>query len=195
MNVKQYAYRVIWSEEDQEFVGLCAEFPGLSWLEEEQDAALRGIVRLVEETVRDMAANGESIPEPFSLRKYSGKFMVRTPCFPPKRASASTAISMPVLAHERPALRMGKSARRRPRRALFLWCCFRYTIVCCARSIERPFDVVRHGVHGGRRCPPPCKAAGRADGHRQPPRPAGPCGRRAGSAHRAIRKAATPQAA
>ena len=78
MNVKQYAYRVIWSEEDQEFVGLCAEFPSLSWLEEEQDAALRGIVRLVEETVRDMAANGETIPEPLSLRKYSGKFMVRT---------------------------------------------------------------------------------------------------------------------
>lgn len=78
MNVKQYAYRVIWSEEDQEFVGLCAEFPSLSWLEEEQDAALRGIVRLVEETVRDMATNGETIPEPLSLRKYSGKFMVRT---------------------------------------------------------------------------------------------------------------------
>ena len=78
MNVKQYAYRVIWSEEDQEFVGLCAEFPSLSWLDEEQDAALQGIVRLVEETVRDMAANGEIIPEPLSLRKYSGKFLVRT---------------------------------------------------------------------------------------------------------------------
>ena len=78
MNVKQYAYRVIWSEEDQEFVGLCAEFPSLSWLDEEQDAALQGIVRLVEETVRDMAANGEAIPEPLSLRKYSGKFLVHT---------------------------------------------------------------------------------------------------------------------
>lgn len=79
MNTKQYAYRVIWSEEDQEFVGLCAEFPSLSWLEEEQDAALHGIVQLVEETVQDMTANGESVPEPFSLRKYSGKFMVRIP--------------------------------------------------------------------------------------------------------------------
>ncbi len=35
MNSKQYAYRVIWSEEDQEFVGLCAEFPSLSWLDSE----------------------------------------------------------------------------------------------------------------------------------------------------------------
>jgi len=27
-----YTYRVTWSEEDKEYVGLCAEFPGLSWL-------------------------------------------------------------------------------------------------------------------------------------------------------------------
>ena len=78
MNVKQYAYRVIWSEEDQEFVGLCAEFPSLSWLDEEQDKALQGIVSLVKDTVADMEANGENVQEPFSLQKYSGKFMVRT---------------------------------------------------------------------------------------------------------------------
>jgi predicted RNase H-like HicB family nuclease len=28
----RYAYRVIWSEDDQEYVGLCVEFPSLSWL-------------------------------------------------------------------------------------------------------------------------------------------------------------------
>ena len=33
MNAKLYTYRVLWSEEDAEFVGLCAEFPSLSWLE------------------------------------------------------------------------------------------------------------------------------------------------------------------
>lgn len=32
-------YRVTWSEEDQEYVGLCAEFPSLSWLAESQEAA------------------------------------------------------------------------------------------------------------------------------------------------------------
>jgi hypothetical protein len=30
MNDKLYTYRVSWSEEDEEFVGLCAEFPGMS---------------------------------------------------------------------------------------------------------------------------------------------------------------------
>lgn len=78
MDSKQYTFRVIWSEEDQEFVGLCAEFPSLSWLEEDQERALRGIVSLVKETVADMQTNGERIPEPLSLQKYSGKFQVRT---------------------------------------------------------------------------------------------------------------------
>ena len=78
MNSKQYTYRVIWSEEDQEFVGLCAEFPSLSWLEQDQEAALRGIVSLVKDTVADMESEGEKIPEPLALQKYSGKFQVRT---------------------------------------------------------------------------------------------------------------------
>lgn len=78
MNTKPYTYRVIWSEEDQEFVGLCAEFPSLSWLEPDQEAALRGIVSLVKDTVADMARSGETIPAPLALQKYSGKFQVRT---------------------------------------------------------------------------------------------------------------------
>ena len=32
-----YSYRVQWSEEDREFVGLCTEFPSLSWLAESQE--------------------------------------------------------------------------------------------------------------------------------------------------------------
>ncbi|MDR3176585.1 MAG: type II toxin-antitoxin system HicB family antitoxin [Desulfovibrio sp.] len=78
MNVKQYAYRVIWSEEDQEYIGLCAEFPSLSWLAGDQEGALHGIVALIKDTVADMKAGGESVPEPFALQKYSGKFMIRT---------------------------------------------------------------------------------------------------------------------
>ena len=78
MNSKQYAYRVIWSEEDQEFVGLCAEFPSLSRLDKDQEAALRGIVALVKATVADMESGGEKIPAPLALQKYSGKFQVRT---------------------------------------------------------------------------------------------------------------------
>jgi len=28
----QYTYRITWSAEDREHLGLCAEFPSLSWL-------------------------------------------------------------------------------------------------------------------------------------------------------------------
>ena len=74
-----YTYRVTWSEEDREHVGLCAEFPSLSWLASSPESALRGIRRVVAEVVEDMQANGEAIPEALASRRFSGKFMVRVP--------------------------------------------------------------------------------------------------------------------
>ncbi len=75
----KYAYRVLWSEEDQEYVGLCSEFPSLSWLGSTQEKALKGIKKLVNESILDMEENGEEIPKAISVRNYSGKFMVRVP--------------------------------------------------------------------------------------------------------------------
>ena len=75
----RYTYRVTWSEEDREHVGLCAEFPSLSWLAPSPEAALRGIRSIVAKVVKDMQANGEPIPEALALRHFSGKFMVRVP--------------------------------------------------------------------------------------------------------------------
>lgn len=77
IDCKRYTYCVIWSEEDQEFVGLVAEFPSLSYLHEKQAEALKGIVDLVEEIVADMTANGETLPEPLSEKHYSGKLLLR----------------------------------------------------------------------------------------------------------------------
>lgn len=74
-----YTYRVTWSEEDQEYVGLCAEFPGLSWLSNSPEAALRGIRVVIADAVADMKRSKETIPEPLASRKFSGKFMVRVP--------------------------------------------------------------------------------------------------------------------
>ena len=75
----RYTYRVTWSEDDNEHVGLCAEFPSLSWLSTTPESALKGIRKLVSEAVEDMEASGEIIPEPIACRQYSGKFMVRIP--------------------------------------------------------------------------------------------------------------------
>ncbi|WP_448203563.1 type II toxin-antitoxin system HicB family antitoxin [Azospirillum sp. sgz302134] len=73
-----YSYRVTWSPEDNEHVATCVEFPSLSWLDEDEVEALRGIRNLVAETIADMHANGEPIPAPLADREYSGKFVVRT---------------------------------------------------------------------------------------------------------------------
>ena len=74
-----YTYRVTWSEEDGEQIGLCAEFPSLSWLASEPEAALQGIRQVVADVVVDLQANGELVPEPLAVKKYSGRFMVRVP--------------------------------------------------------------------------------------------------------------------
>ena len=75
----RYTYRVTWSEDDNEYVGLCAEFPSLSWLAGTPETALKGIRKLVAEIVADMKSNDEIVPEPIACRQYSGKFMVRVP--------------------------------------------------------------------------------------------------------------------
>jgi predicted HicB family RNase H-like nuclease len=75
----RYTYRITWSEDDNEYVGLCAEFPSLSWLAETPEAALVGIRRVVSKVVHDLSKNKEIVPEPLACIKYSGKFMVRVP--------------------------------------------------------------------------------------------------------------------
>ena len=69
MNIEHYTYRVTWSPEDNEHVGLCVELPSLSWLATTPEEALTGI--------RQLAA--EVIPEPLSEKHYSGEFRVRIP--------------------------------------------------------------------------------------------------------------------
>ena len=74
-----YSYRVFYSSEDGEYVGLCSEFPGLSWLSGTHVAALEGIRQLVGEAIADLRVNGEPVPEPFATKRYSGRFQVRIP--------------------------------------------------------------------------------------------------------------------
>jgi predicted HicB family RNase H-like nuclease len=75
----RYTYRVTWSEDDNEYVGLCAEFSSLSWLSLTPDAALKGIRKVVADVVKDMNDNNEPVLEPIASKRYSGKFMVRMP--------------------------------------------------------------------------------------------------------------------
>ncbi len=74
VNYEHYCYKVIWSNEDHEFVGLCTEFPSLSYLDDNRHEALAGITNLVRDVVADMEANNEKVPEPIAEKTYSGKF-------------------------------------------------------------------------------------------------------------------------
>jgi predicted HicB family RNase H-like nuclease len=73
----RYSFKTDWSQEDQEFVGKCAEFPSLSHLDGDRVLAFNGIVELVQKIVADMEADGETPPVPFADRRYSGEFMTR----------------------------------------------------------------------------------------------------------------------
>ncbi|MBM4458661.1 MAG: toxin-antitoxin system HicB family antitoxin [Chloroflexi bacterium] len=79
MKIDRFTYRVTWSEEDQEYIGLCAEFPSLSWLASSPEQALMGIRTIVTEVIRNMEASAERVPEPIAIRRYSGRLMVRIP--------------------------------------------------------------------------------------------------------------------
>jgi len=94
----------MWSEEDGEYVGLCAEFPSLSWLAQMPEDALKGIRQVVAEVVADLEANGEPVPEPIAVKRYSGKFMVRIPPELHRRLAleaAEAGISLNQLASDR----------------------------------------------------------------------------------------------
>ena len=90
----RYTYRVLWSEEGQEYVGLCVEFPSLSWLALPPEEALEGIRQLAADVVADMQANGETPPTSLSTERYSGKFQSaneRSPCLPADRQAGALA--------------------------------------------------------------------------------------------------------
>ena len=58
-------YSVIWSKEDNEYVGLCGDFPSLSWLAPTEEEAAAGIRKVVAEGVKFLA-EGEP---PVSVRQ------------------------------------------------------------------------------------------------------------------------------
>jgi predicted HicB family RNase H-like nuclease len=78
MSAVHYTYRAEWSPDDDEYVGLVAEFPSLSWLAPNAAEAIMGIEKLVAEVIDDMTASGEPIPVPLTERRYSGKIALRT---------------------------------------------------------------------------------------------------------------------
>ena len=79
MSLDHYTYRVTWSVDDAEHIGLCAEFASLSWLAPTPEEALSGIRAVVADVVKDLRASGELVPDAIAERRYSGELRVRIP--------------------------------------------------------------------------------------------------------------------
>ena len=54
--MNNHNYNVIYSDNDQQFVGLCLEFPSLSWLDDTEEKALEGIKKVVDGIIEERAA-------------------------------------------------------------------------------------------------------------------------------------------
>lgn len=67
MSLSEDAFFVDWSPKHREYIGRCAQFPSLSFLASDPDAARKGITKLVAAVRQDMASFGETPPR--GLRK------------------------------------------------------------------------------------------------------------------------------
>lgn len=76
---EDYSYTVMWSEEDQSYIGRVAEFESLAAHGETQQATLQEITQLVGFVLVDLQQSGEEIPPPFSKKHFSGKLNLRMP--------------------------------------------------------------------------------------------------------------------
>lgn len=79
MYADTYSFRTIFREDDNEFVGYCAEFPELSAFALDEAAAMRGIEGLVASAITEMDARGAEIPRPFARQAPAHRAAVNGP--------------------------------------------------------------------------------------------------------------------
>jgi len=70
---EDYAYSVMWSEDDDAYVGRVAEFTSLAAHGASPAAALREITDVVGCVLEDVVESGEPVPPPGSKRPLRGK--------------------------------------------------------------------------------------------------------------------------
>ncbi len=73
----RYTYRVTWSDGDETFVGLCAEFGLLSHLDDTPEKAFSGIRDVVAFAVKALDEDGAPVPELLSTHRYRGAIALR----------------------------------------------------------------------------------------------------------------------
>jgi predicted RNase H-like HicB family nuclease len=62
--VENYTYQVLWSVSDGKYIGVCLEFPNLTFAAGTQEKALTGIQGFVAHKLAEMLNENETIPQP-----------------------------------------------------------------------------------------------------------------------------------
>lgn len=75
----QYSFVVRWSDEDEEFMATCPEFPGLSAFGETPEEALREAQIALDGMIDVYRDKGIALPHPRKEEPYSRQFRVRIP--------------------------------------------------------------------------------------------------------------------
>jgi predicted RNase H-like HicB family nuclease len=63
----KYAIHIFWSDEDEGFIAICDEFPGLSAFGETREEALVEAQTALGLMIEHYKASGQKLPEPHSL--------------------------------------------------------------------------------------------------------------------------------
>lgn len=74
-----YTFSIFWSEEDEAFIAICPDFPGVSAFGDTEEQALseaKIALKLAIETYRE---EGWELPKPRVLETYSGQMRIRFP--------------------------------------------------------------------------------------------------------------------
>jgi predicted HicB family RNase H-like nuclease len=77
--IRGYGVRLDWSEADEAYVATSPEFPGLTGVNEDADAALAELREALEMAIAVLEEDGEPLPERQPLIEHSGQFRLRTP--------------------------------------------------------------------------------------------------------------------
>lgn len=77
--MSKYSYTVGWSDEDEAFIALCPEFPGLSAFGDTPEYALSEIQTAVDLAITTYVEEGWELPSPRRVSQYSGQFRLRIP--------------------------------------------------------------------------------------------------------------------
>ena len=73
---RAYGFSVFWSDEDESYIAVCPEFPGLSALGDTPEAAVREAEITLRLFIEEYEKDAVPLPEP---QTYSGKTIVRMP--------------------------------------------------------------------------------------------------------------------